>query len=259
MAQLYQPAPSVLFPVGDVFFDRDRPPTCMGDDQQAGRNGRRKGLYLVLGSLGLLVGATVLGVGLTSGHVDGSVSAVTRINMAPSSTAPPDAAIAADVSLLKTNQVAAKAVADGHLDITPKALSSHYKGASVGDSIVQITTTSSTYPLAAEYANALAKAFLAVQANVQGQTLRLQIAEYQGDLAVLNQQVSNLTAQIGALTPAAPTQPTAQASARIQNLTNQRASDIQQANTLTTEINTDQANLTILTSGNVVVDAAIPG
>ncbi len=179
--------------------------------------------------------------------------------MAPSSTAPPDAAIAADVSLLKTNQVAAKAVADGHLDITPKALSSHYKGASVGDSIVQITTTSSTYPLAAEYANALAKAFLAVEANVQGQTLRLQIAEYQGDLAVLNQQVSNLTAQIGALTPAAPTQPTAQASARIQNLTNQRASDIQQANTLTTEINTDQANLTILTSGNVVVDAAIPG
>ncbi len=150
-------------------------------------------------------------------------------------------------------------MADGHLGITPKALAPHYKGASVGDSIGQITTTASTYPVAAEYANALAKAFLAVQSTVQGQALHLQVAEYQGDLTALNQQLSNLTAQIGALTPAPPAQPTPQESSSIQNFTNQRASDMQQANTLTTEINADQASLMTLTTGNVVVDAAIPG
>ena len=63
-------------------------------------------------------------------------------------------------------QVAAQAVADGKLDITPEAAALHYKGAAVGDSIVEITTTAPSYPLAAEYANALvAKAFLNVQAN----------------------------------------------------------------------------------------------
>ena len=138
----------------------------------------------------------------------------------------PDIAIADDVSLLKTNQVAAKAVADGKLDIPPELLSSHYNGAAVGDSIVQITTTAPSYPLAAAYANALAKAFLAVQANVQGQTLRLQLAEYNGDLTALNAQISNLTNQIAANTPAAPAQPTSQQSASIQNFTNQRVSDI---------------------------------
>jgi hypothetical protein len=258
LAQLYQRAIWALFQVGDVFFGVDRPHTCMDGDQQARGNGRQKGLYLVLGSLGLLAGATALSVGLTAGHVHGSASAVTRINMAPTSTAPPDIAIADDLSLLKTNQVAAKAVADGHLDITPKALSSDYKGSSVGDSIVQITTTAPTYPLAAQYANALARGFLTVQASVQGSALQLQISQYQDDLNVLNTQISNLTNQIGALTPASPAQPSAQAASQIQNLTNLRASDIQQQNTVTTELNSEQANLNALTDGNVIVDPAMP-
>ncbi len=114
-------------------------------------------------------------------------------------------------------------MADGHLDITPEALLSHYKGAAVGDSIVEITTTAPSYPLAANTPTPCAKAFLAVQADVQGQTLQLQIVEYNGDLNALNTANLEPDDQIGSLTPAAPAQPSRQASASIQNLTNQQS------------------------------------
>jgi hypothetical protein len=186
----------------------------------------------------------------------GHERATTTIYMAPSSSAPPDIAIADDVALLSTDQVATAAVTNSRLPITPTALRASVKGKALSDSIVQITVSAPTKAEAIAEANAVARAFVMVHVKVQGDSLQLQIAEYQGDLSQLSQQISNLTAQIAALTPAAPAQPSGQVAAQIQNLTNLRASDIQQQNTLTTELNSDQVNLNTLRSGNIIVDPA---
>ena len=74
----------------------------------------------------LWMGTALLGLVLAAGmnlHRPVKFSAVSRINMALSSTTAPDIAIADDVSLLKTNAVAARAVADGHLNIAPELCS----------------------------------------------------------------------------------------------------------------------------------------
>jgi hypothetical protein len=120
---------------------------------------------------------------------------------------------------------------------------------------VQITTTASTYPLAAQYANALAVAFLAVQANVQGQNLEVQIAEYCRRMKPLQQQLATVTTQIDNLLTGPPSP---KVHTQVLALTGLQSAYQTELSRLTTQINTDQASLTTLKSGNVVVDKATP-
>ena len=105
----------------------------------------------------LWVGTAVLGLILAAGmnlHRPVKFSAVTRINMAPSSTTRPGhrdrrRCQPSEDKCGRGDRQWLTAISTS----PPEALLSHYKGAAVGDSIVEITTTAPSYQLAAQYAD----------------------------------------------------------------------------------------------------------
>ena len=114
---------------------------------------RKRRVWLITGLIGLIVGASLHFV------IPAKYTAESDLYLTIPAGANPLSVTANNVSLLKTQVVAQKAIADGHLHTTPHALLSHYSGLSVSDNIMSIKFSASTKAAAVAGAKAVANAF----------------------------------------------------------------------------------------------------
>jgi capsular polysaccharide biosynthesis protein len=208
---------------------------------------RKRRIWLITGLVGLIVGASLHFV------IPPKFTAESDLYLTVPAGANPLSVTADNVSLLKTQVVAQKAIADGHLHTTPDALLSHYSGLSVSDNIMSIKFSGSTKAEAVAGAKAVAKAFLSVQASELGlQTnalvrgLHSQIASLNTEIDALNNQISNLSG----------TAPGTQSSNRLTDLVNLRSEDESQLFTLQTQVQQALLNEHSTDHSNSVLDPA---
>jgi capsular polysaccharide biosynthesis protein len=208
---------------------------------------RKRRIWLITGLIGLIVGASLHFV------IPAKYTAQTDLYLTIPTGANPASVTANDVSLLKTNVVAEKAIADGHLHTTPHALLSKYSGLSVSDNILSIKFSGSTKAEAVAGARAVAKAFLDVQASELGlQTnalvrgLHSQIASLNTEIDALNSQISNLSGE----------SPGTASSNRLTDLVNLRSEDESQLFTLQTQVQQALLNEQSTDHSNSVLDPA---
>ncbi len=208
---------------------------------------RKRRVWLMTALLGLIVGTSLRVV------IPSKDSAVTDLYLAQLVGANPSTAMADDVALLKTEVVAKEAVSSGHLHDSPIALTSHYSGLPLSDTILAIKFTGSSPGEALSGAKAVAQAFLSLQAR----ELRLQtdvlVRGLQSQTRSLDAQISELDAQINSLSSAAPTTQTGD---QLTDLVDQRDAAATQASQL--QVQTEQARLNeqSVDQGSHVLDPA---
>ena len=143
---------------------------------------RRKRLWIATAFAGLILGASL--------HVllPSKVAAVSRLYLIQPAGADPTIAITNDLNLLGTRTVAV--AASGVLQSGATQPLTSYKGSAQGSALLAIKATGPTGTEAAARANAVAKAFLQVRAQVQKQatdaeitTLSAEIQSRQADMA----------------------------------------------------------------------------
>jgi capsular polysaccharide biosynthesis protein len=208
---------------------------------------RKRRIWIITGLVGLIIGASLHFV------IPPKYTAETDLYLTIPPGANPLSVTANNVSLLKTQTVAQKAIADGHLNTTPHALLSRYSGLSVSDNIMSIKFSGSTKAEAVAGAKAVANAFLAVQASELGlQTnalvrgLHSQIASLNGEINTLNSQISNLSGTTAG----------SQSTNRLTDLVNLRSEDEQQLFTLQTQVQQALLNEQSTDHSNSILDPA---
>ncbi len=208
---------------------------------------RKRRIWLVTGLVGLIVGASLHFV------IPPKFTAETDLYLTVPAGANPMSVTANNVSLLKTQVVAQKAIADGHLHTTPNALLSHYSGLSVSDNIMSIKFSGSTKAEAVAGAKAVAKAFLAVQASELGLQTNALVRGLHSQIASLNTEIDTLNSQISNLSG---TTPGTQSSNRLTDLVNLRSEDESQLFTLQTQVQQALLNEHSTDHSNSVLDPA---
>ena len=120
---------------------------------------RNRRVWLITGLVGLIIGASLHLV------IPHKYTAVTDLYLAQPAGSDPVQAMAEDVSLLQTETVAQQAVTSGRLHMSPSAFLSHYTGLSVSGNLMSIKFSGRSQTEAVLGARAVARAFLAVQAQ----------------------------------------------------------------------------------------------
>ena len=212
---------------------------------------RKKRVWLITGLIGLLLGASL--------HLllPRTYTAQTDLYLSIASGSNAVDVMANNISLLQTEVVAEKAVADGHLRMTPHSLLSHYGGVALSDNIMSIKFSGSSPADAVAGAKAVAQAFLDVQANELGLQTNALVRGLQSQITSLNSEITNLSSQINNLSGATPG---TESSNQLSDLINQRSEAESQLSGLQTEV--QQAEVTERTTDhtNSVLDpaAAVP-
>ena len=211
---------------------------------------RKRRIWLITGLVGLIVGASLHFV------IPPKYTAQTDLYLTVPAGANPISVMANNVSLLETEVVAQKAIADGHLHTTPHAVLSRYSGLSVSDNIMSIKFSGSTKAEAVAGARAVAKAFLAVQASELGLQTNALVRGLNSQIASLNTDIDSLNNQISSLSG---TTSGTSSSNQLTDLVNRRSEDESQLFTLQTQV--QQALLTEQStdhSNSVLDPAAVP-
>jgi hypothetical protein len=184
---------------------------------------RRWRVVVIAGLVGLVIGAS-LHLVLPRKDV-----ATSDLYLAIPAGSNPQEVMANNLALLRTNSVAAQAIAAGGLHMSPHTLLGRFSGLSLSDNILSISFSGSTPSQAVAGARAVAQAFLTVQAGeLRRQTnglvhsLRSQITSLNSSIAALDAQIDN---------PATAAASTG-ANNQLTNLINQRSDDQSQVSQL---------------------------
>lgn len=207
----------------------------------------KRRIWLTTGLVGLIVGASLHFV------IPPKFTAVSDLYLTVPAGSNPMSVAANNVSLLKTQSVAQKAIADGHLKATPHALLSQYSGLSVSDNIMSIEFSGSTKAEAVAGATAVAKAFLAVQASELGLQTNALVRGLHSQIGSLNTEIDSLNSQISSLSGTAPG---TQSGNQLTDLVNQRSEDESQLFTLQTQVQQALLNEHSTDHSNTVLDPA---
>jgi hypothetical protein len=207
----------------------------------------KRRVWLITGLVGLIVGASLHFV------VPAKYTAETDLYLTMPAGSNAQSVMANNTSLLQTEVVAQKAIADGHLHMTPHELLSHYSGLSVSDNIMSIKFSGPTQAQAISGARAVAEAFLAVQASELGLQTNALVRGLQSQIASLNTQIDNLNSEISNLSD---TVPGSDSSNQLTDLINLRSEDESQLFQLQTQVQQALLNEQSTDHSNSVLDAA---
>jgi capsular polysaccharide biosynthesis protein len=209
---------------------------------------RRKRRIVVMTSLvGLIVGASLHLV------IPAKYTAVTDLYLAVPTGADPGQAMVNNVSLLQTEVVAQRAITEGRLQETPRTLLSRYSGTAVSDSIMSIKFSGSTQSGAVAGANAVARAFLTVQAKELGLQTDALVHGLQAQISSLNTEVDNVNASLNGLAGATSNATSAN---QVTDLINQRSADESQLSQLQNEVQQALLDQQTTVQGSAVLDPA---
>lgn len=208
---------------------------------------RRRRVWLIAGLVGLIVGASLHLV------IPHKYSAVTDLYLAQPPGSDANQAMANNVSLLQTEVVAHKAVALGQLHTNPSSLLSNYGGLALSGNLMSIKYSGSSQADAVSGARAVARAFLAVQAQQLHLQTEVLVRGLKSQITSANSAINNLNTTINNLSGAAPSEQTAN---RLTDLVNQRGSDASQVTQLQGQIQQDLQNEQSADSVSHVLDPA---
>ena len=194
---------------------------------------RRRRVWLIAGLVGLIVGASIHLV------IPHKYSAVTDLYLAQPPGSDANQAMANNVSLLQTEVVAHKAVALGQLHRNPSSLLSNYSGLALSGNLMSIKYSGSSQAEAVSGARAVARAFLAVQAQQLHLQTEVLVRGLKSQITSANSAIDNLNTTINNLSGAPPSEQTAN---RLTDLVNQRGSDASQVTQLQGQIQQDLQN-----------------
>ncbi|HXW78249.1 MAG TPA: Wzz/FepE/Etk N-terminal domain-containing protein [Acidimicrobiales bacterium] len=208
---------------------------------------RRRRFWMATALLGTIIGAALHLV------VPVKYAAVTDLYMVEPSSVNQAQAIANDVSLLETRDVADQAISDLHLHLNPVKFLASYKGTAVSDVILAIKLSASTRAEAVAYDAAVAQAFLAVRSGVYALQTQLVVNGLQGQIGSLNADIASLTGQINTLSDGQAGQ---QSAAQLAGLVSQRTGDASEISQLQSEVQQDQLAEKSVAQGSEVLDPA---
>ncbi len=209
--------------------------------------GRKRRVWLITGLVGLVLGASLHLV------IPRKYTAVTNLYLNTPASADSAQAMVNDVTLLRTEVVAQNAVTAGRLNMTPHTLLSHYTGTSLSNNIMTITFSGPSQTEAVSGAEAVARAFLAVQARESGLQTDALVRGLQAQISSSNNEIDNLNAKINSISAATSD---AQSSNQLVDLVNQRSADESQVSQLQTQIDQAHVNQQFTDRTNSVLDPA---
>jgi capsular polysaccharide biosynthesis protein len=209
--------------------------------------GRKRRIWLMTGLVGLVIGACL--------HlaIPPKYTAKTNLYLTAPANTDPAQAMLNDIFLLQTGDVAQRAVATGHLNMTPNALLSHYTGTSLSDYIMSITFTGPSQTEAVSGARAVARAFLAVQSRQLGLQTEGLVRPLQSQISSLNYEIEVLNAQINSLSGATPD---TQSGNQLADLVNQRSADQSRVSQSQAQVDQALVNNQFVDHVNSVLDPA---
>jgi capsular polysaccharide biosynthesis protein len=208
---------------------------------------RRRRVWLIAGLVGLIVGASLQLV------IPHKYSAVTDLYLAQPPGSDANQAMANNVSLLQTEVVAHKAVALGQLHKNPSSLLSNYSGLALSGNLMSIKYSGSSQAEAVSGARAVARAFLAVQAQQLHLQTEVLVRGLKSQITSANSAINSLNTTINNLSGAAPSEQTAN---QLTDLVNQRGSDASEVTQLQGQIQQDLQNEQSADSVSHVLDPA---
>jgi capsular polysaccharide biosynthesis protein len=208
---------------------------------------RRRRLWITTGLVGLILGASLHFL------VPPKFTAETDLYLTVPAGANALTDMANNVSLLQTEAVAQKAIADAGLRVSPHSLLSHYSGLSVSDNIMSIKFSGLTQDEAVSGAKAVAEAFLSVQAGQLGLQTNALVHGLQTQIKSLNTEIAHLNDEIANLTV---TNPGTQSSNQLTDLINSRTQDESQLFQLQTQVQQALLNERSTDHSNHVLDPA---
>jgi capsular polysaccharide biosynthesis protein len=200
--------------------------------------------------------AAVLGMVIGAGFhfaVPPKYTAVTDLYMTEPTNIDPADAIANDLSLLETRNVAQQALSSLHLDENPSVFLATYQGTAASNVVLTIKLTAPTSTDAVTYDNAVANAFLAVRAQELEFQTKLVVDGLRTEVNSLNSDMRALTQEIGSLllVKADP-----QSANQVTGLVNQRTGDASQVNQLQSQEAQDLLAEQSVVQGTKVLDPA---
>ena len=240
--------PSDNTPGGDSDLDEPESPATLADGLVSIRSifrdvRRRRRLWLTFAVLGLAVGLALPKV------MPLKYSATALLYLSHNPTADQTDAMANDVVLLQTEEVAAQTVSRLHSRETARQFLAQYDGTSLSDELLQITATAPSQSEAVRNANAVAAAFLTVRTRQFEQQSAATQSSLYALTAPLQKQVTILKNEIGV----------AKANGGNSSaLTTLLDSDVNQLATISQTLQQNAATLATVISGSSVLQPGEP-